>query len=441
VKPDVRFARNGEYRLAYQIVGDGTRDLLYLPMYASNLEWLWEYEPYARFLEGLASFSRVILMDKRGWGCSDRLAPNEWPPIEDRLEDIDAVLDDAGSTRAVLFGGDDSGFLAVLAAAARPERVSRLVLFGAAPTYMRTEDTPWDYFESASDFEQWGTRSFAAKTLRAAAPSALVDDDAVRWFTTLCRLTCGVGSAIVEEEAVLQTDVRDVLPAISAPALVLHRAGDRYERIENARYLAEHIPNATLVELPGEDHFPWWGDQAPVIDAIGRFTGGAPSAPDPTRTLATVMFTDVVGSTERAAELGDGPWRELIGAHDRIVRDELEKHGGKEIKTLGDGFLAMFDGPARATRCALAIAERVRELGIQVRAGVPTGEVEVVEGDLAGVAVHIGSRVTSLAGPSEVLVSSTVRDLVAGSGLVFEDAGEHELKGIAEPWRLYRALP
>jgi class 3 adenylate cyclase/alpha-beta hydrolase superfamily lysophospholipase len=443
--PELRYAMNGEWRIAYQVLGNGP-DLLYLPGWVSNVEANWLAPDHARFIEGLASFARTIVVDRRGVGCSDRFHPGEASTLEEGVEDLRLVARDAQSSRAAVFGVQEGGFYALLAAATHPERFTRLILFGATHTYQRTAETAWqwsdeDFEDTEAAFSGPGLSEVAAGYIRTSLPSYAGDQVAVRRMAMLLALTESPSSGIAETRKLRKVNLRDLLPTIDVPTLVLHRTEDPVEPLESGRYLAEHIPGATLVELPGRDTLPWVGESEAVLEEIRRFlvggdaaVAGAPSR----RSLATVLFTDVVGSTERVAKLGDAEYRQVLERHHRAVRTELRRHGGIEVDTAGDGFFATFDGPARAIECALAICEAVRPLGIEVRAGVHTGEVETIDGKVGGLGVHIGSRVSAIAGPSEVLVSSTVKDLVAGSGLVLEDTGEHELKGLPDRWRLYR---
>ncbi len=447
VPPDTRFAYNGDFGLAYQVLGDGPTDLLYLPGWVGNVEANWLAPDHARFLERLASFSRVIVMDRRGSGCSDRLSPGQAITLEEGVDDLKTVARAAHSSHAALFGVQEGAFYAIVAAALQPERFDRLVVFGAAHTWRRTEEAPWEWSD-----EQWedmaaitgGTAptELAREYIRTALPSYAGDPATVRRMAMLIALSQGPGGAISEMRKLLEVNLRDLLPTIRVPTLVLHRTEDPTEPVESGRYLADHIEGATLVELPGRDALPWVGETDAVLEAIERFLTGSSSGArvSSTRALTTVLFTDLVGSTERATELGDRTYRELIERHHRAVRAELARHEGLEVDTAGDGFFATFAGPARAVECARAIRDAVQGLGIQVRAGVHTGEVETIDGKVGGIGVHIGSRVAGAAGPSEVLVSQTVKDLVAGSGLAFEDAGEHELKGVPDRWRLYRVV-
>jgi class 3 adenylate cyclase len=444
--PEIHYAWRGDTALAFQVVGDGTIDLVYLPQFVQNLEWNWGYPLFARYLRRMASFSRLIIVDQRGHGCSDHADPHDFPSLETHVDDVLTVMDAAGSRQAALFGAQETGFVVTLAAATHPDRVSALILYGATASYSRTEDLPWEWPSQRWDedirwMREWGTRRHASRYLGYAAPSLTHDDETVHWFAAAERLTMGPGGAVTELRLEAATDLTQVLSTISVPTLVLHRTRDPSQSIEGGRFLANHIPGATFVELPGADSLAWIGDSDAVVDEIEEFlTGMRGSASAADRVLATVLFTDVVGSTEKAAELGDARWTELLAEHHQLSRTLVEHHRGRIVGTTGDGLLAVFDGPARAVRCAKALVASETSLGMQIRAGCHTGEVELDGDQVRGIAVHIGARVAALAGPSEVLVSSTVKDLVAGSGLSFEDRGEHELKGVPERRRLYRAV-
>jgi pimeloyl-ACP methyl ester carboxylesterase len=439
--PETRYARSGDYSIAYQVVGQGDLDLVYVPGLASHLEVFWEEPAYSRFLHRLASFSRLILMDRLGTGLSDRLPGNEVSTYEQRMDDVRAVMDAVGSERAAVLGWSEGAPLCALFAATYPQRTTALVMYGGVPRFVSDDDYQWGFPREVLDdwVEQivpaaWGQDE---ELLRLWAPSVAEQPGPRRWFVRFGRLAASPGAAQALFGMAQDLDIRDILPAIRVPTLVIHRTEDSLVEVEHSRYMAERIPDAKLVELPGVDHLWWFGDQDAIVDEVQEFLTGARSAPEPDRVLATVMFTDIVGSTKRAAEVGDSRWRELLERHEAIVRRELERHRGREVNTTGDGFLATFDGPARGIGCARAIAEAVRPLGIEVRAGLHTGECEVMNGDVGGIAVHTGARVSAEAGPGEVLVSSTVKDLVAGSGIEFEDRGIHELRGVPGEWRLY----
>ncbi|HXV96550.1 MAG TPA: adenylate/guanylate cyclase domain-containing protein [Gaiellaceae bacterium] len=431
-----RYARSADGEsIAYRVVGDGPFDLVYVPGFVSNVEVWWTEPAIARFYERLASFSRLILFDKRGTGLSDPLQGLQ--PLEERIEDVLAVLDAAGSRRAAAVGLSEGSAIAAVLAASHPERVSHLVLCGPI-VGGGAEDHPagarWSELVRGQVAEATATWGSGA-TLRLVGPTAPVSD------AELGRLERAGASPRMAHALLdmwLQIDLRAVLSAISAPTLVLHRTEEVFP-IEAAREIASRIEGARLVELPGRDHVPWFGDADAYVAEIEEFLTGTRAASQSDRVLATVLVTDIVGSTERAAELGDGAWRALLGRHDELVRGELRRFGGREVKQTGDGFLATFDGPARGIRCAEAILAGARDqLGVEVRAGVHTGEVDLVDGDVRGVAVHIAARVGALADPGEVLVSSTVRDLVIGSDLDFEGRGRSTLKGVPGDWDLYR---
>jgi class 3 adenylate cyclase len=439
--PETRYARSGDYSIAYQVVGKGDLDLVYVPGLASHIEVFWEEPAYSRFLHRLASFSRLILMDRLGTGLSDRLPANQVSTYEQRMDDIRAVMDAVGSERAAVLGWSEGAPLCALFAATYPQRTTALVMYGGVPRFVSDDDYQWGFPREVLDdwVEQivpaaWGQDE---ELLRLWAPSVAEQPGPRRWFVRFGRLAASPGAAQALFGMAQDLDIRDILPAIRVPTLVIHRTEDSLVEVEHSRYMAERIPDAKLVELPGVDHLWWFGDQDAIVDEVQEFLTGARSAPEPDRVLATVMFTDIVGSTKRAADVGDSRWRELLERHEAIVRRELERHRGHEVNTTGDGFLATFDGPGRAIGCARAIAEAVRSLGIEVRAGLHTGECEVMNGDVGGIAVHTGARVSAEARPGEVLVSSTVKDLVAGSGIEFEDRGTHELKGVPGEWRLY----
>ena len=436
--PTTQYAKSDGLNIAYQVIGDGPFDLLYAPGFISHLEAAWEVPYLAGLFERLGSFARLISFDKRGTGLSDR--PGGWPTFEERMDDIRAVLDATGSERAALFGISEGGPMCMLFAATYPERVTSLGLYGCAPRFRQAPDWPWaaspDVQASFLDrvAEDWGH----GKVLQAFV-DGLVNDP--REQACIGRYECyaaSPGAARAMLEMNFEIDVRAVLPAIRVPTLVIHRVGDPLAPIGAGRYLAEHIPDAQLLELLGDCHLsarPREGEE--VIGAVEEFFTGRRRDYEVDRVLATVLFTDIVGSTERASELGDRRWRELLDAHDRSVRREITRFRGREIKTTGDGFLSAFDGPARAIRCARAVTLAAEELGLGVRSGLHTGECEVRDDDLAGLAVHIGARVAAQARPGDVLVSGTVKDLVVGAGIEFEDRGEHQLKGVPGSWKLF----
>jgi pimeloyl-ACP methyl ester carboxylesterase/class 3 adenylate cyclase len=444
--PETRYAKTADgLSIAYQVFGTGA-DLLFVPGYMSNLELNWDLPAYAGLLRRLASFSRVIALDRRGTGLSDRLSPDDQPPLEILMEDLGRVLDEVESERATVAGFLDGGYLCTLFAATHPERTRALVLYGTSASGKWSPDYPWqwkpDRWESfmGEMASGWGSQRFADDGLQWYAPSAYQDETTRRWWARYQRLSASPGSAIALERLYSQTDVRHVLPSIRIPTLVLHRREDPAEPVEGARYIAREVPGAKYVELEGVDSPPWAGDSSAIVDEIEEFLTGIRRAPEQDRVLSTVLFTDIVGSTEQLARIGDKPWKDLLARHDELSKAEVEQARGTFVDSTGDGVFAMFDGPARAVRCATAIGGAVRPLGIEIRAGCHTGEIELAGDAVRGIAVHIGARVAAMAGPSEVLVSSTVKDLVAGSGLTFEDAGEHELKGVPDRWHLYRVM-
>lgn len=438
--PRTRYVKSGEVHIAYQVLGDGPIDLLWVPGFVSHLEYDWEHPRPARFFRRLASFSRLIRFDKRGTGLSDRVAI---PTLEERMDDVRAVLDATGSSRAALIGVSEGGPMSLLYAATYPERTSALVLYGS---YARRAWAPDHPFGVTSERmrgiletleKDWG----ASVAMEIWSPSMLGDDAYKQWRATYLRLAASPGAAISVMRMNMEIDARHVLPAIGVPTLILHRTGDRLTPVDQARHMAKHIRCAKLVELPGEDHTPWVGDTDALLDEIEEFLTGIRHGPEPDRILATVLFTDIVGSTKRAVELGDRDWRELLAQHHAIVRRQLARFRGHEVNIAGDGFLATFDGPGRAIRCAVSICREVRSLGIDVRAGLHSGECQVEDSKVEGIAVHIGSRVAATAKPGEVLVSSTVKDLVVGSGIAFEDRGMHALKGVPGEWHLFAVAP
>ena len=435
-RPEIRYATSGDVSIAYHVLGAGPPDIVVAPGAISHLEIEWEYPLYRRFFERLASFARVIRFDKRGTGLSDRLS-DDLPTLEERADDIRAVMDAAGSERATIFGLSDGGAMACLMAASHPDRTAGLVLYGTEVFDRRapSDEQITAIVERARG--EWGSEAQARRSLARFAPSVADDPDAISLEARVTRSGASPGSLTSLLRIGRDLDIRHVLPAIRVSTLVLHRTGDRIVDLAQGRLLAASIPGARLVELPGEDHYQWIGDQDAIVDEIEEFVTGIRDPGERNRVLATVVFTDIVESTALAIELGDRAWRELLDRHHALVRKELVRYRGREIDTAGDGFLASFDGPARAVRFASRVQEAVRELGIEIRAGVHTGECELHGEKLAGVAIHVGARIAGLAGPGEVLVSSTVRDLVAGSGLTFEDRGERELRGLPDRWRIH----
>ncbi len=438
--PDTRYAKSGDLDIAYQVVGEGLLDLVYTGSWTNQIEHAWEFPSYRRFLERLASFSRLITFDKRGSGLSDRVAGT--PTLEERVDDLRAVLDAVGSERTALFGSSEGGVLSAMFAASYPERTQALVLFGSMARLQRSEDHPWGWtpemLEAVLSYieQRWGSGDVAA-----VCPDAAGDEQFRRWHGRLERLVGTPGSVRAMIQWNWAIDIRPLLRTITAPTLVLHRAAEAWVEPGCGRYLADHIPGARFVEIPGRDHYPYLEPVEPTLDEIERFLTGARHEPVEERVLATILFTDVVRSTERAAALGDSRWGELLDRHDAIAAAELARFGGRAIKSLGDGLLATFDGPARAIRCAQAMMDALSGLELELRAGIHTGECERRGNDLGGIAVHIGARVAGCAGPGEVLVSGTVKDLVYGSGIEFEDRGARSLKGVPGEWRLFAVAP
>jgi len=444
--PRAEYAWNGEVAIAYGVVGDGPIDLVYVQGYVSDVEMMWECPQAAAFMERMSGWARLITLDRRGVGMSDRFSPGDLPPLEDAARDVLAVLDAVGSTKAALFGHHEGGQLCAMLAATAPERVRALSLY-TTPISTRQiayEDGD-DDAEIARSHEEWhrtfGTPAFDKLYFEILAPSYMHDAELYAFFSRLQRHVASPSSSTGFINLLYETDISGILDAITVPTQVLHRVGDPITPISWGRRLAASIAGAELVELDGADWWPFLGDADRLLDELERFVLGDPVGRSAARSLATVLITDIVSSTERATTLGDAGWKALLARHDALARREIARFGGRYVDSTGDGLLASFDGPARATRCALAIAAGVRELGLEIRAGVHAGEVEHDRESLRGIAVHVGARVAAEARASEVLVSQTVKDLVAGSGLAFEDAGERELKGIADRWHLYRAVP
>ncbi len=444
MEPDTRYALSGDVRVAYQVLGDGPRDLVLAPGFVSNLELAWERPSYERLMRRLAAIARVIVFDKRGSGLSDPV--DEAATLEERMDDIRAVMDAAGCARADVFGWSEGAAIAALFAASRPDRVSALVLFASFARFTPAEGYPWA--PTPETWELWtqrggqGTRGQGGEQetwgqgFTLMTPSSFQDQALVRWWGRFERQSMSPRMARASLQLLSEIDIREVLPSIRVPTLVIHRTDDPLP-IDGARWLAAQIPGARFVELAGDDHWPWISDPDELVDEVEGFLTGERPAFQLDRVLATVLFTDIVSSTEQATALGDRRWCDLLDQHDRLVRRELDRYRGREVKTTGDGVLATFDGPARGIHCARAICEQARPLGIEVRAGLHTGECELRNGDVSGIAVHIGARVAGMAGPGEVMVSSTVKDLVAGSGLSFSDRGTHVLKGAPGEWRIY----
>ena len=444
--PETHYARSGDVSIAYQVLGNGPFDVVFVPPAVSNVELAWEVPNSRAFLEQLASFSRLIHFDKRGTGMSDRVVGA--PTLETRMDDVRAVMDAVGSERAALIGWSEGVAMSVLFAATYPDRAWALVLYGGKARALRAPDYPWGPTEAEA------LRAIA-EDRAASAPSALAEEVARSGMPTASAAEVAALARMIPQSASpgalealdrmnIQIDIRHVLPAIRVPTLVLHNTRDRWVDVARGRDVARRIPGAAFVEFPIDGHITTAADLPPVVDEIERFLRDVWETlrivQEPDRVLATVMFTDIVGSTAKAAEVGDARWRELLERHHLLIRRELVRARGKEVDTAGDGFFAAFDGPARAIRCAREITESVKELGLEVRVGLHTGECELIDGKVAGIAVHTGARVAAKADPGEVFVSSTVKDLVAGSGLMFEDRGAHELSGIPGEWHLYSVV-
>ncbi len=440
VRPETQFTQSGDVSIAYQVLGNGPSDLVVVPGFVSHLEQAWEDPSFSRFLNHLASFSRLILFDKRGTGLSDRITGI--PSLEERMDDVRAVMDAVGSEKAALFGISEGGPMSVLFAATYPERVTALILYGSIARGSRAPDYPWGPEPGSVDsnewLEGWRRKWGGPYQLEVWAPSMVGDERFSQWWAKYLRLSASPSAVINVFKMNMAIDVRPILPTIRIPTLVLHRKGDRPIDFEQGKYLAEQIPGAKLIELEGEDHLWWVGDSESIVNAIEEFVTGQQPTLDLDRVLATVLFTDIVDSTKRAAELGDRRWRDLLDTHNSVTRREIDKYRGRAVRSTGDGVLAIFDGPARAIRCALAIGEEVRQLGINIRAGIHTGECEVRGESLEGLAIHIAARVCAVAEGGEIIVSRTVKDLVFGSGIEFEDSGLHTLKGVPEKWQLHK---
>lgn len=440
--PTISYARSGDAHIAYRTVGNGPMDLVVVPGWVSHLEAHWDDPLLAHFLERLTSFSRLILFDKRGTGLSDPVPLDRLPTLEQRMEDVRAVLDAVGSRTAALFGISEGGPMCALYAATYPERTAALVMSGCYAKWIRADDYPWaptraEHEAAFAAYEQgWGT-PIGFKTV---APSVATVEHCRNWWARNLRQGASPGAGIALYRMNIEIDIRAVLPTIRVPTLVMHRKGDRLIDAANSRYLADRIPGARLRELEGVDHLPWFGDADALLDEVQEFLTGVRPGPGRETTLATVLFVDMVGSTEKVSALGDSRWRSLLVQFHALVGDELERYRGKLVNTAGDGAFASFDGPARAIRCASAIRDRAAALGTPVRVGLHTGECEMIDNQLAGIAVHIGARIAAVAQPGQVVVSSTVKDLVAGSGLRFSEGDVHTLKGVPGQWRLFAVV-
>jgi pimeloyl-ACP methyl ester carboxylesterase/class 3 adenylate cyclase len=440
VTPETRYARNGNAHIAYQVWGDGDLDLVLVPGFLSHVELFWDLPAVRRYWERLGSFARVIFFDRRGTGLSDPFTIETAPDLETRVQDLAAVMDAAGSARATLYGLSEGGPTAILFAATHPERTQALVLHGTMARTTYADDHPWlprvDAFIDAGAellLPAWGRGA----TIDVSAPSMADDPEVVAFYGRLERTSITPGMVASVAAMFYDTDVRAVLPAVWVPTLVEHRLGDRLVNVRSGRYLAEHIEGARIVEIPGCDHVPFFQHPEMFLEEIEEFLTGSRTVSTPERRLATVLFSDIVGSTERAGDAGDARWRDLLDRHHRVVRAELARFGGNEVKTLGDGFLATFDGPAAAIRGAVAIRDATAAIQIPVSVGLHCGEIEIIGDDIGGISVHIAARVGAVAGAGDVLVSRTVKDLVAGSGIEFQSRGTHTLKGLPDSWELF----
>ena len=440
--PETRYLRLQGDRIAYQTFGQGPPDLVLAPGSFGHLDIAWEDPGITLFYRTLASFCRLIVFDRRGTGISDPLPPDPLPPWESYAQELGAVLDEVGVQRAALLAEVDAGPTGIFFAATKPERTSALILAHTTARFVAADDYPIGLAPAVAEGlvaeidRLWGSEALAAMV----APSRAGDQRFHRWFAKLNRAGASPRAAQTFLQALLEVDVRPALPLVQAPTLVLHRPDTRLIPVEHGRYLAEHIPRARLVELPGADPTLVWETPELVVDHIEAFLSGVRRIAAPTRVLATVLFTDIVGSTERASRLGDRRWGELLHVHDELARRVVEEFGGRLVKTTGDGILATFDGPGRAIRCAAALTDELRGIGVQIRAGLHTGEVELRDGDVGGIAVHIAARVMAAAQPGDLLVSRTVRDLVVGSDIALHDHGTQPLKGVEGAWQLFSAV-
>jgi class 3 adenylate cyclase len=437
--PQTKYARSGELFIAYQVVGDGPVDLVYIPSWISQVEHYWAEPVVARYFNRLAQFSRLILFDRRGSGLSDPVVAA--PTLEEQIDDVVAVLDAAGASRAAVFAQLEGGAMAALFAATHPDRTQALVLYEAMPRMAWAPDYDWPMRKEDrwASLEHGGVRNWGdGSRIDGLAPKSAGNPRLRNWFAKLERLAASPGTAAKLTLMNAEVDVRAVLPSIQAPTLVIHREHDQFIDIRHSHYLAEHIPGSRLVILPGEEAISFGSESDPLIEEVEEFLTGTRHGAEPERILATVMFSDIVDSTRHAVEMGDRRWRDLLEALELATGEILMRYRGRAVKSMGDGFLATFDGPARAIRCATALRDLARSgYGVEVRSGLHTGEIELIGDDVGGIAVHIGARVGARAGAGEVFVSGTVKDLVVGSGIVFEDRGEHELKGVPGPWRLW----
>ena len=439
MQPKTQYVRSGDVHIAYQVVGQGPLDIVYVPGWLSHVELSWELPDLALGFERLASFARLILFDKRGTGMSDRVPNDRLPTLEERMDDVRAVMDAVGSERAAVFGASEGGNMSILFAATYPQRTLALCTFGCYAKRIWSPDYPWAPTPEERQLTYEAIERDWAAGFETTAPS--LDAERMAQLVTYYRRCASPGAALALMKMNTRIDVRAVLPTIRVPTVIMHHTGDRDAKIEEGRFLAEHIPGARFVEFQGVDHSWWTEDRDEIIDEIEEILTGNKPAREADRVLATVLFTDIVGSTQGVVDRGDRAWLELLKQHHVLVRKELARFRGREVNTIGDSFIAIFDGPARAVRCACNIRDSITQLGIEVRAGLHTGEIELLGDDIAGIAVHIGARVAAAAQPNEVLVSSTVRDLVAGSAIAFADRGVRVLKGVPGERQLFAANP
>jgi class 3 adenylate cyclase len=439
VSPETKFTQSGEVSIAYQVLGDGPRDLVVVPGFVSHLEQAWEDPSYSRFLQHLASFSRLILFDKRGTGLSDRVSGI--PTLEERMDDVRAVMDAVGCAQASLFGISEGGPMSVLFAATYPERVSALVLYGSIARGASAPDYPWGGDPGGEGFrawlENWRRQWGGPVNVDVWAPSRAEDRAFREWWAKYLRLSASPSAVIALFRMNSLIDVRDILPTVRVPTLVLHRTGDRAINVARGRHLADNIPGSRFVELVGDDHLWWVGDSAVIVNEIQSFLTGEPTPIEVDRVLATVLFTDIVDSTKRTVQMGDTRWRDVLETHNAVIRKEIERFRGRAIRSTGDGYLAVFDGPGRAIRCACVASRELRKLGIEIRAGVHTGEIDLMGDDVGGITVNIAARVLAEADGNEVWVSRTVKDLVVGTSFEFAERGAASLKGVPGDWDLF----
>ena len=442
--PQTQYARSGDVHIAFQVVGSASVDLVWMPSWSSHLEMMWDDPLIPAFVRRLARFSRVVMFDRRGVGLSDPVSPDHMSGLEAWVDDLGVVLDAAGSRSAFVAASDVASFIAILFAAAHPHRTAGLILVNGTACVRRFPDYPAGLPDSLADaflesVEQgWGRESGVSRSLL--DPSSREHADLAPWLSRYQRATASPGTMLAMTRILMDTDVRGVLDSIRVPTLVMHRAEDAYLRVGHGRFLGEHIPDATYIELPGGDHSPEFGDSTEILAPIEEFITGEPSVVDPDRVLATVLFTDIESSTQQAAGLGDRRWTTVLDRHEQVVQRQVARFRGRVVKSTGDGVLAVFDGPARAVECAVALRDALRSIELRMRAGIHTGEISLLPNDIAGIAVHIAARISSLAPAGDIYVSRTVRDLVAGSRLRFEDLGDFELKGVSDTWQVLRVI-